>query len=78
MNTFPIVSIRIKKAEKPCFRISISKKDVKRAVDRNLLKRRIRFITQHHVLQGEVTCFVKKGALLITFNQLQGIIQNQL
>jgi len=78
VNTFPVVSIRIKKAEKPYFRINISKKEIKHAVDRNTLKRRIRFITQQYIPQGEVTCFVKKGALLITFTKLQGIIQSQL
>jgi len=78
VNAFPLVSIQIKKAEKPCFHISISKKEIKRAVDRNILKRRIRFVTRKYVSTGKVTCFVKKNALLLTFSELQGIIQSQL
>ncbi len=75
---FP-VSIRIKKAEKPYFRIHVSKKELKRAVDRNKIKRRIRAICKD-IVQKTLTIdvFVKKQALYISFQDLKNMIQSQI
>ena len=80
MVTNLAVSIRIKKAAKPYFYIVIPKKELKRAVDRNVLKRRIRSIFQRlSICDGlQITCFVKKDALKKTYVELQGIIHSQI
>lgn len=80
MVPLPCVSIRIKKAAKPYFYIVIPKKELKRAIDRNVLKRRIKSIFQQFPTRDglQITCFVKKEALKQTYVELQGIIQSQL
>lgn len=74
----PIISIQKKKAESLSFYIVIPKKELKKAVDRNKIKRRIRSIL------GELPkkpyflkIFVTKQALYIPYSKLHDIIQAQ-
>lgn len=74
----PIISIQKKKAESLSFYISIPKKEVKKAVDRNKLKRRIRnSILSLSKKPYNLKVFVTKQALYTTFSKIQAIIQAQ-
>ncbi|MDO8594638.1 MAG: ribonuclease P protein component [bacterium] len=54
--------------------VIVSSATYKKAVDRNLLRRRVyRLIQKHHTLlsRGTVTVTVKKGALTLSFGDLE-------
>ena len=54
--------------------VVVSKKSYARAVDRNKLKRRVRAIVSKHlkrISSGHLIIFVKKGALKISFKELE-------
>ena len=74
----PVISIQKKKAESLSFYIVISKKELKKAVDRNKIKRRIRFILKElPQKQLSLKVFVTKHALYLPYSQLRDIIQAQ-
>jgi ribonuclease P protein component len=71
------ISLKIAKIgdERPKFGVSVSKKEVKTAVKRNLLKRRVLSILREiepKINSGFICLFfLKKGALDISYQQLQ-------
>lgn len=74
----PPISIQKKKAESLSFYIIIPKKEIKSAVSRNKLKRRIRSVLK--VLPQKtygLKIFVTKQALYLSYLQIHAIIQNQ-
>ena len=74
----PIISIQKKKAESLSFYIVIPKKELKKAVDRNKIKRRIRYILNEFPKKPLfLKIFVTKQALYIPYYQLRDIIQTQ-
>lgn len=74
----PTISIQKKKAESLSFYIVISKKELKKAVDRNKIKRRIRSILKElPQKQLSLKVFVTKQALYLPYSQLRDIIQAQ-
>ncbi len=74
----PPVVVQKKKAESLSFYISIPKKEIKNAIDRNKLKRRIRVILQNLDKKPcTIKIFVSQAALHTPFSQLQDIIKAQ-
>lgn len=74
----PVISIQKKKAESLSFYIVIPKKELKKAVDRNKIKRRIRSILGKLPEKPYfLKIFVSKQALYIPYFQLHDIIQAQ-
>lgn len=74
----PPISIQKKKAESLSFYIVIPKKEIKKAVDRNKLKRRIRAILQAMPKKSyNFKIFVTKRALYLPYSQIHAIIQAQ-
>lgn len=74
----PPLSIQKKKAESLSFCIVISKKEIKKAVDRNKMKRRIRFCLQQLPKKHlNLKIFVTKQALYLPYSQIHAIIQAQ-
>ena len=74
----PIISIQKKKAESLSFYINIPKKEIKNAVDRNKMKRRIRSIFENIPEKPyNLKIFVTKQALYASYSQIQAIIEAQ-
>lgn len=74
----PIISIQKKEAQRLSFCISIPKKELKKAVDRNKLKRRIRVIMASFPKKPLlVKIFVRKQALYVSYSELHDIIKTQ-
>lgn len=74
----PPISIQKKKAESLSFCIIVSKKEIKNAVDRNKIKRRIRGIFSKLPQKPyNVKVFVTKQALYVPYSQIHAIIQTQ-
>lgn len=76
--TKPPISIQKKKAESLSFCIVIPKKEIKNAVDRNKIKRRVRAILQAIPQKPyDLKIFVTKQALYLPYSQIHAIIQAQ-
>lgn len=74
----PPLSIQKKKAESLSFCIIIPKKEIKNAVDRNKIKRRIRSVLQDIPQKPyNLKIFVTKQALYVSYLQIHAIIQAQ-
>jgi ribonuclease P protein component len=74
----PIISIQKKKAESLSFYIVVPKKELKNAVDRNKIKRRIRSILNKLPKKPYfLKIFITKQVLYISYSQLHDIIQAQ-
>lgn len=74
----PSISIQKKKAESLSFSIIIPKKEIKNAVDRNLIKRRLREIIKSLPSKNvSLKIFVSKSALHKQFSEIKDIIVSQ-
>lgn len=72
----PIISIQKKKAESLSFDIIVSKKELKRAVDRNKVKRRIRTIIQGLPKKPyNLKIFTTKGVRKARYSEIHAIIK---
>ena len=72
------ISIQKKKAESLSFYIVIPKKEIKNAVDRNKMKRRIRSCLSELTQKPySLKIFVTKQALYLPYSQIHAIIQHQ-
>jgi ribonuclease P protein component len=72
----PPISIQKKKAQSLSFYIVIPKKEIKKAVDRNKIKRRIRVVLQKVPKKPlQLKIFVTKQALYLPYSQIHAIIQ---
>lgn len=74
----PTISIQKKKASSLSFSITIPKKEIKNAVDRNKIKRRVREIIRSLPVKNlSLRVFVSKAALYKQFSEIKDIIVSQ-